>query len=70
MEFEYIPFDNILEILDGLTMKQTISFFSSNKYLVGISNDHMMLKYLSDIHELPYVSSFSNLVFFSKKIMP
>lgn len=66
MDFEYIPFDNILEILSDLNMKQTISFFSSNKYLLSVSNDHRILRFLSEKHHLPYITSFSNLVFYSK----
>lgn len=58
---EFIPFDNILEILNDLTIKESVSFFSSDKYLVGISNDHRILRYLAEKHHLPYVSSFGNL---------
>lgn len=76
MDFEYIPIhtesfehlalDSILLIISELNIRQLVSLFTSNKYLSSISNDPRILRTISEQHHLPYVTSFSNLVFYSK----
>lgn len=59
----YIPIDIILKIVDNLDTSDLEAYFSSSKELVKLSNNPRVLKYISDRFQLPYVSSFSDMVY-------
>lgn len=56
--------DSIIEILDYLDIMEIEALFRSNKGLYRASNDQYILKYISSRFNLPYVSSFRNLMLF------
>lgn len=60
----YIPKDTLLELIDKFDIGQIERFFTTNKELYTFINSPSVLKYISDKKHLPYVSSFSNLIYF------
>lgn len=62
----YIPIDIVLKIVDNMDPNDLESYFSSSKELSKLSNNPRVLKYISDRFQLPYVSSFNNLIYLIK----
>lgn len=60
----FIPKETILHMVDEMDITDLAPYFSSSKDLYKLSNDPRVLRHISERFNLPYVSSFKNLLYF------
>lgn len=63
MDYTYIPKETILHLIDDMDIDDVISFFTTNKEVRNLADDPEVLRHISLRFNLPFVSSFANLVY-------